>query len=128
MGSKGTSQSIKIYHELKIRPTTNAKAMPEMDLKREILGWLIFWGAIKYFSLRRTTKRVIHSGLTQPGFKRYDAKTSWSILLYTKEPKIGSTRRPRTTKRMIHYGVIKTNIEKYDRSLWGWLLGFGYPG
>ena len=40
-GNKGTSQAIKIYQELKIRPTTNAKSMPEMNLNREVLGWLI---------------------------------------------------------------------------------------
>lgn len=39
--NKGTSQSIKMYHELKIRPTTNAKSMPDMNLNREVLGWLI---------------------------------------------------------------------------------------
>ena len=39
--SKGISKSIKMYHELKIRPTTNAKSMPEMNLSREVLGWLI---------------------------------------------------------------------------------------
>ncbi len=37
----GTSQAIKIYHELKIRPTTNAKSMPEMNLNKEVLSWLI---------------------------------------------------------------------------------------
>ena len=37
----GTSQSIKIYQELKIRRTTNAKSMPEMNLNREVLGLLI---------------------------------------------------------------------------------------
>ena len=40
-GSKTTSQSVKMYQELKIRPTTNAKSMPEMNLNREVLGWLI---------------------------------------------------------------------------------------
>ncbi len=40
-GNKGTSQSIKIYQELKILPTTNVKSMPEMNLNREVLGWLI---------------------------------------------------------------------------------------
>ena len=40
-GSNGTSQSIKIYQELKIRPIANAKSMPEMNLNREVLGWLI---------------------------------------------------------------------------------------
>ena len=40
-GSKTSSQSIKIYQELKIRPITNAKSMPEMNLNREVLGWLI---------------------------------------------------------------------------------------
>lgn len=40
-GSKGTSQSMKIHQELKIRPTTNAKLMPEMNLSRKILRWLI---------------------------------------------------------------------------------------
>lgn len=40
-GNKGISQSIKIYQELKIFPTTNAKSMPEMNLNREKLSWLI---------------------------------------------------------------------------------------
>ena len=32
---------MKIYQELKIHLTTNAKSMPEMDLNRVVLGWLI---------------------------------------------------------------------------------------
>ncbi len=30
-GNQGTSQAIKIYQELKICPTTNAKSIPEMN-------------------------------------------------------------------------------------------------
>ena len=33
--------AIKAYQDLGLRPTTNIKAMPEMALKRETLGWLI---------------------------------------------------------------------------------------
>ncbi len=40
-GNIGTSQAIKIYHQLKIRPTTNAKFRPEMNLNKGVLGWLI---------------------------------------------------------------------------------------
>lgn len=38
-GIKGTSQSIKLYQELKIHPTTNVKSMPDMNLNREVQGW-----------------------------------------------------------------------------------------
>lgn len=38
---EGTSQAVKYYQELKIRPTTNIKGMPEMNLSRKVLGWLI---------------------------------------------------------------------------------------
>ena len=37
----GKSQALKSYHELGLEPTTRAKSMPEMALKREVLGWLI---------------------------------------------------------------------------------------
>ena len=33
--------AVKTYQDLGLRPTTNIKAMPEMALKRETLGWLI---------------------------------------------------------------------------------------
>ncbi len=36
-GSKTTSQSAKIYQELKTRPPTNAKSMPGINLSGEIL-------------------------------------------------------------------------------------------
>ena len=39
--TKGTSQAVKYYRELKIQPTTNVKVMPEMNLSRKVLGWLI---------------------------------------------------------------------------------------
>ena len=38
---KGKSQALKIYHELGLEPTSRAKTIPEMSLKREVLGWLI---------------------------------------------------------------------------------------
>lgn len=37
----GKSQALKSYHELGLEPTTRVKSMPEMALKREVLGWLI---------------------------------------------------------------------------------------
>ena len=37
----GRSQALKSYHELGLEPTTRVKSMPEMALKREVLGWLI---------------------------------------------------------------------------------------
>ena len=37
----GKSQALKSYLELGLEPTTRAKSMPEMALKREVLGWLI---------------------------------------------------------------------------------------
>ncbi len=37
----GKSQALKSYLELGFEPTTKAKSMPEMALKREVLGWLI---------------------------------------------------------------------------------------
>lgn len=39
--SKSTSQSIKMYQKLEIRPTTNAESMLEVTLSREVLGGLI---------------------------------------------------------------------------------------
>ncbi len=39
--NKGTPQAIKIYQELYIRPTTNAKSMTDLSLNREVLNWLI---------------------------------------------------------------------------------------
>ena len=39
--TKGASQALKYYQELKIQPTKNLKAMPEMNLSRKVLGWLI---------------------------------------------------------------------------------------
>lgn len=38
--TKGTSQALKYYHELKIQPT-NVKAMPEINMSRKVLGWLV---------------------------------------------------------------------------------------
>ena len=38
---EGKSQALKIYHELGLEPTSRAKTIPEMSLKREVLGWLI---------------------------------------------------------------------------------------
>ena len=38
---KGGKSALKSYHELELEPTTRARSMPEMALKREILGWLI---------------------------------------------------------------------------------------
>ena len=38
---RGKSQALKSYHELGLEPTTRAKSMPKMALKREVLGWLI---------------------------------------------------------------------------------------
>lgn len=35
------SQTLKYYQELEIRPTTNIKTMPEINLSRKVLGWLI---------------------------------------------------------------------------------------
>lgn len=40
-GVKSSLQSIIIYQERKIYPTTNVKSMPELNLNREVLGWLI---------------------------------------------------------------------------------------
>ncbi len=37
----GKSQALKSYLELGLEPTSKAKLMPEMALKREVLGWLI---------------------------------------------------------------------------------------
>ncbi len=37
----GKSQALKSFLELGLEPTTRAKSMPEMTLKREVLGWLI---------------------------------------------------------------------------------------
>lgn len=34
-------QALKSYHKLGLKPTTRAKSMPEMALKRKVLGWLI---------------------------------------------------------------------------------------
>ena len=39
--TKGASQAVKYYQELNIQPTTNVKAMPEVNLSRKVLGWLI---------------------------------------------------------------------------------------
>lgn len=39
--AKSTSQAVKYYQELEIQPTTNIKVMPEMNLSRKVLGWLI---------------------------------------------------------------------------------------
>ena len=33
--------AIKIYQDLGLKPSSNAKDMPELKLKREVLGWLI---------------------------------------------------------------------------------------
>ncbi len=38
---EGKSQALKSYHDLGVKPTTTAKSMPKMTLKREVLGWLI---------------------------------------------------------------------------------------
>lgn len=38
---KGASQAVRYYQKLEIRPTTNIKVMPEMNLSRKVLGWLI---------------------------------------------------------------------------------------
>lgn len=40
-GTKGASQAVRYYQELKIQPTTKVKGMPEMNLSRKVLGWLI---------------------------------------------------------------------------------------
>ncbi len=39
--NRGISQAIKIFQKLKIRLTTNTQSMPEMNLNRKVLGWLI---------------------------------------------------------------------------------------
>ncbi len=41
MEKKGKSQALKSHHELGLEPTTRAKLMQEMALKREVLGWFI---------------------------------------------------------------------------------------
>lgn len=38
---KGISQAMKYYQKLEIQPTTNIKVMPEMNVSRKVLGWLI---------------------------------------------------------------------------------------
>ena len=38
---RGKLQALKSYHEFGLEPTTRVKSMPEMALKREVLGWLI---------------------------------------------------------------------------------------
>lgn len=72
---KSRSPAIKNYHELGLETTARAKSMPEMTLKREVLGWLIMarsgHGHLQTFMRHLDTKKRTYCKCGQRRSKSY---------------------------------------------------------